>query len=218
MTVVLPNDLRCWLCAWQLTEASAIRANRDSRQPTCSDCARIRYGPSPPLNPPPRPRRPGHDEVAQRILGAIEGSVPDLLAETHHFIEVLVRRAPTLATARRFTAAFGMHPSSLQSRFARAGLPSLKDYLAMVRLIYAARYFEDETATCGLVAYRLDYSSPQSFNRHVKARLGVLASEFRGIGFEEMLTRFMTTLIEPYRGRLPHFSPSPRRFPASVDK
>ena len=135
----------------------------------------------------------------------------DLPTDTRHFLEVLVRRAPSICSARQLATAFGMHPSSIQSRLARAGLPSLKDYLAMVRLIYAARYFEDATATCGQVAYRLEYSSPQSFNRHVKARLGVHASEVRSIGYEVMLNRFVTTLIEPYRRRLTHFSPSPRR-------
>ena len=211
MTTTPGSGSRCWLCAWQLNAASAVRSERDGRRPTCSDCARIRYGPSPPLSPPPRPRRPDHDEIAHRILSAIEDSLPDLPSETRHLVEVLVRRAPTLATVRRFASAFGMHSSSLQSRFARAGLPSLKDYLAMVRLIYAARYFEDENVTCGLVAYRLDYSSTQSFNRHVKSRFGLLASEFRGIGFEVMLNRFVTTLIDPYRGQLTRFNPSPRR-------
>jgi AraC-like DNA-binding protein len=214
MTARLDSEVRCWLCAWQLNAALAVRSDRDGRQPTCSDCARIRYGPSPPLSPPPRHPRPDHEEIAHRILVTIEDVVPGLPAETRHLIEVLVRRAPTLATVRRFASAFGMHSGSLQSRFARAGLPSLKDYLAMVRLIYAARYFEDDTVTCGLVAYRLDYSSPQSFNRHVKTRLGLLASAFRSVGFEAMLNRFVTTLIDPYRGQLTTFSPSPRRLPS----
>lgn len=214
MTTAIDSGSRCWLCAWQLNPASAVRSERDDRRPTCSDCARIRYGPSPPLSSPPRSRRPDHDEIAHRILSVIEDLLPDMPSETRHLVEVLVRRAPTLATVRRFASAFGMHSSSLQSRFARAGLPSLKDYLAMVRLIYAARYFEDETVTCGLVAYRLDYSSPQSFNRHVKARLGLLASAFRGVGFEAMLNRFVTTLIDPYRGQLTTFDPSPRRLPS----
>jgi len=214
MTGVVSKTMRCWLCAWQLTETSAVREGRDGHKPTCGDCARIRYGPSPPLGSPRPARRPDHDEIAHRILGAIHSSLPTLPSETHHLFEVLVRRAPSLATVRRFASGFGMHSSSLQSRFARAGLPSLKEYLAMVRLIYAARYFEDETATCGLVAYRLDFSSPQSFNRHVKARLGVHASEVRSIGYEGMLARFLTTLVEPYRGQLTQFNPLPRRLPS----
>lgn len=214
MTTALDSGSRCWLCAWQLNVTAAVRSERDGRKPTCSDCARIRYGPSPPLQAPPRPRRLDHDEIAQRILSTIQAAVPDLPSETRQLVEVLVRRAPTLATVRRFATAFGVHSSSIQSRFARAGLPSLKDYLAMVRLLYAASYFEDETVSCGLVAYRLDYSSPQSFNRHMKARLGLVSSEFRGIGFEEMLSRFVSTLIDPYRGQLTRFNPFPRRLPS----
>lgn len=218
MTAIVANVLHCWLCAWQLTETSAIREHRDGRKPTCSDCARIRYGPAPPLNSQPRSKRPDHDDIARRILEVIGDVMNDVPIDTRQFLEVLVRRAPTISSARQFATAFGMHPSSVQSRLARAGLPSLKNYLAMVRLVYAARYFEDATATCGLVAYRLEYSSPQSFNRHVKARLGVLASEVRNIGYEGMLHRFLTTLIEPYRGQLILFSPSPRRLPSMGDK
>jgi len=87
----------------------------------------------------------------------------------------------------------------------------------MIRLVYAASYFEDQRATCGLVAYRLDYSSPQSFNRHVKDRLGLLASSFRQIGFEAMLDRFTTTLVTPHRDRLAHFTPAPQGITASVE-
>jgi AraC-like DNA-binding protein len=213
MTAIGVTSLRCWLCAWPLKATLAVRSDRDGRQATCSDCARIRYGPSPPLNRTPRPRRPDHDEIAQIILRTIDTVVPDLPSETRHLVEVLVRRAPSLATVRRFASVFGMHTSSLQSRFARARLPSLKDYLATVRLIYAARYFEDKTATCGLVAYRLDYSSPQSFNRHLKRRLGLVSSEFRRIGFDRMLKRFVTTLIDPFREQLTKFNPSPSRLP-----
>lgn len=218
MTAIVAHVLHCWLCAWQLTETSAIRENRDGRKPTCSDCARIRYGPAPPIGSQPRPRRPDHDEIARHILQGIANAIPNLSSETRQFLEVLARRAPSLCTARQVATAFGVHPSSLQSRFERAGLPSPKNYLAAVRLIYAARYFEDDKATCGYVAYRLEYSSPQSFNRHVKARLGVLASGLRGIGYDGMLTRFLTTLIEPYRGQLTRFSLQSSRLPSIGEK
>ena len=209
--MTVEQQVRCWLCAWQLSPAATVRSDRDGRKPTCSDCARIRYGPSPPWNNQPRPRRPDHDEVAQSILQAIHHEVPTLPSEVLHFIEVLVRRAPTLGTVRKLAAALGMLPGSLQSRFARAGLPSVKDYLAFVRLLYAARYFEDKSVSCGLVAYRLDYSSPQSFNRHIKSRLGLIASEFREAQFEVMLSRFLSTLVAPHRDKLAHFNPLPRR-------
>jgi AraC-like DNA-binding protein len=203
--------VRCWLCSWHLNPGTAVRSDRDGRKPTCSDCARIRYGPGPPAGFQPSPRRPDHDQVAQAILQAIQQEVPALSAETLHFLEVLVRRAPSLGTVRRLAAALEMLPGSLQSRFSRARLPSVKDYLAFVRLLYAARYFEDKSVSCGLVAYRLDYSSPQSFNRHLKSRLGLVASEFRGSRFDHLLGRFLETLVAPHRATLAHFDPFPRR-------
>lgn len=203
-------QIRCWLCAWQLNPATIVRSDRDGRKPTCSDCARIRYGPGPPWGTQPRRRLPDHDQIAQSILHAIHREIPVLSSELLHFFEVLVRRAPSLGTVRKLAAALGMHPGSLQSRFSRAGLPSVKDYLASIRLLYAASYFADTAVSCGLVAYRLDYSSPQSFNRHIKSRLGLVASEFREGNFEVMLTRFLTTLVAPYRQRLAHFNPNPR--------
>ena len=65
------------------------------------------------------------------------------------------------------------------SRFYRAGLPSPKSYLAGVRVLHAAYLFQNLGLSVADVAYRLDYSSPQSFSRHVNAMLGVTAGEFR---------------------------------------
>src|SRR6266566_5079952 len=58
------------------------------------------------------------------------------------------------------------------------------------------------------VAYRLDYSSPQSFGRHLKAMLGVTAGEFRRrFPFEVSLQRYVDLLITPYRETLRAFCP-----------
>src|SRR5437899_1547555 len=58
------------------------------------------------------------------------------------------------------------------------------------------------------VAYRLDYSSPQSFGRHLKAMLGVTAGEFRRrFPFEVSLERYVDLLITPYRETLRAFCP-----------
>jgi len=199
--------LYCWLCGWRLSEPTVIREARDDRRPTCADCARIRYGP----RPMPRKPRPGRDEVARIIVDAIRQETPSLPPDVHNFFEVLVRRAPDLGSARKLATAFELKPSSLQSRFARAKLPSLKDYLSIVRLVYAAWYFEDRAATCGMVAYRLDYSSPQSMGRHLRARLGLRVSDFRGLGFDLMLERFLATLIRPFHEGLSTFHPFQKR-------
>jgi len=211
MSATAVGTAYCWLCGWHLSEAGVIREERDDRRPTCADCARIRYGPT----PVPRKPRPGRDEVARRIVDAICQETPSLSPDVHNFFEILVRRAPDLGSARKLATAFELKPSSLQSRFARAGLPSLKDYLSIVRLVYAAWYFEDVSATCGMVAYRLDYSSPQSMGRHLRARLGIRVSDFRSLGFDVMLERFMASLIRPFHEGLSKFHPLQKRTASS---
>ena len=58
------------------------------------------------------------------------------------------------------------------------------------------------------VAYRLDYSSPQSFGRHLKAMLGVTAGEFRRrFAFDVSLQRYVDLLVAPYREALRAFHP-----------
>src|SRR5215208_2301902 len=85
------------------------------------------------------------------------------------------------------------------SRFARAGLPSPKNYLAGVRLVHAAFLFETTGFSVADVAYRLDYSSPPSFGRHLRAMLGVTALEFRRrFPFSTALPRFVDLMIIPY--------------------
>ena len=94
------------------------------------------------------------------------------------------------------------------SRFYRAGLPSPKTYLAGMRLVHAAYLFANPGLSVADVAYRLDYSSPQSFGRHLKAMLGVTAGEFRRrFPFEVALERYVDLLITPYRETLRAFCP-----------
>jgi hypothetical protein len=50
------------------------------------------------------------------------------------------------------------------------------------------------------VAYRLEYSSPQSFGRHLRAMLGLTALEFRRrFPFPMALERFVALMMAPYR-------------------
>src|SRR6266567_2114965 len=98
--------------------------------------------------------------------------------------------------------------STLMSRFYRADLPSPKTYLAGMRLVHAAYLFSNPGLSVADVAYRLDYSSPQSFGRHLKAMLGVTAGEFRRrFPFDVSLERYVDLLITPYRETLRAFCP-----------
>jgi AraC-like DNA-binding protein len=85
------------------------------------------------------------------------------------------------------------------SRFARAELPSPKNYLAAIRLLHASYLFETAGLSVADVSYRLEYSSPQSFGRHLRAMLGLTAMEFRRrFPFPVALARFIELMVEPY--------------------
>jgi AraC-like DNA-binding protein len=129
------------------------------------------------------------------ILNALESAPPD----ARLFMEALVRLAPETPTVRRLAERLYVRPSTLMSRFVRSGLPSPKNYLAAVRLLHAALLFETAGLSVADVAYRLDYSSPQSFGRHLRAMLGITASEFRSrFPFPAALDGFVDRLIRPY--------------------
>ena len=137
--------------------------------------------------------------AAARIHGPIFGRLPELPPDARLFLEVLVRLAPDTPTVRRLAVRLHVRPSTLMSRFVRAGLPSPKTYLAAVRLLHAAQLLEDEGLSLADVAYRLDYSSPQSFGRHVRSLLGITSSEFRRrFPFPAALERFLQVMIGPY--------------------
>ncbi len=146
--------------------------------------------------------------VAALILARVLPALRDVPGDTRVFFEALARLAPVLTTVRGLARHLRIGPSTLMSRFHRAGLPSPKNYLAGIRLLHAAYLFQNPGLSVADVAYRLDYSSPQSFGRHLKAMLGVTAGEFRRrFPFEVALTRFVDLLIAPYRETLRAFHP-----------
>ena len=151
-----------------------------------------------------RPASPVTGRVLRRLLPGLQAATP----ESRLFFEALARLAPVLATVRGLARHLRHRPSTLMSRFYRAGLPSPKSYLAGMRLVHAAYLLENPGLSVADVAYRLDYSSPQSFGRHLRAMLGVSASEFRHrFPFEIALSRYVDLLITPYREALRTFRP-----------
>lgn len=150
------------------------------------------------------PASPVAARVLERVMPALQDTPPD----TRLFFDTLVRLAPVIVTVRGLARHLRQRPSSLMSRFYRAGLPSPKSYLAATRLLHAAYLFQNPGLSVADVAYRLDYSSPQSFGRHLKAILGVTAGEFRRrYPFEVSLARFLDLLITPYREALRSLHP-----------
>jgi len=141
--------------------------------------------------------------AAARILAQVLPVLGDASDDARLFLEALARLAPVLTTVRGLARHLRVGSSTLMSRFYRAGLPSPKSYLAGVRLLHAAYLLQNPGLSVADVAYRLDYSSPQSFSRHLKAMLGVTAGEFRQrFPFDVALTRFVDLLITPYREAL----------------
>jgi len=146
--------------------------------------------------------------VAVRILARLVPSLGAATGDVRAFFEAVARLAPVLTTVRGLARHLRICSSTLMSRFYRAGLPSPKTYLAGMRLLHAAYLFANPGLSVADVAYRLDYSSPQSFGRHLKAMLGVTAGEFRRrFPFEVSLERYIDLLITPYRETLRAFRP-----------
>jgi AraC-like DNA-binding protein len=151
-------------------------------------------------------------QPATRAVGRIQqpmlAALPELPPDARLFVEALVRLAPATPTVRRLAERLFVRPSTLMSRFGRAGLPSPKNYLAAVRLLHAALLFEASGLSVADVAYRLEYSSPQSFGRHLRAMLGITASEFRQrFPFDVAMERFLARMVRPYAGTWETFHP-----------
>jgi AraC-like DNA-binding protein len=143
-----------------------------------------------------------------RIQQPILESICDAPPDARLFLEAMIRLAPEVPTVTALAQQLSVRPSTLMSRFARAGLPSPKNYLAAIRLLHAASLFETAGLSVADVAYRLEYSSPQSFGRHLRAMLGLTALEFRRrFPFPFAVERFVALMMAPYREIWRRFHP-----------
>lgn len=140
------------------------------------------------------------DRVALARIREALTPVPD---ETWLFFEALFAASARSGTVADLSRRMQVLPSTLMSRFFRARLPAPKRYLAYARLLRAARLFEDAGHSISDVANALDFSSPQSFGRHVQTFLGIGAGDFRRLyTADAMLERFMAELVHPHREAL----------------
>ncbi len=137
----------------------------------------------------------GHRHILSQLVEDLSGA-PD---DCHHFFEVLFTCSPRIGNIRQLAGQLEVLPSTLMSRFFRAGIPAPKRYLAMARFVRAARLFENSGFSVANIANHLEYSSPQSFGRHIRTLLHMTAGDFRrrydGAG---MFTRFREELVLPY--------------------
>ena len=147
-----------------------------------------------------------HD--AARILGPVLADLAESPSDTRLLFQAMIRMAPETPTVRQLLERIPIRPTTFVSRFLRAGLPSPKQYLVSIRLLYVALLLERPGYSIADVVFRLDYSSPQSFGRHIRACLGMTASEFRRrLTFKLALERFRLTMIAPYLQHLNAFHP-----------
>ena len=124
------------------------------------------------------------------------------------FFETLFTLPAHVCTIRELAEMLDVLPSTLMSRFFRLGLPAPKRYLAMARLVRAAQLFENPGCSIAAAANRMEYSSPQSFGRHVRTLLGVSAGDFRErFDAEGMLQHFRAELVTPHVEALRRLTP-----------
>jgi AraC-like DNA-binding protein len=115
------------------------------------------------------------------------------------FFETIFTCPARVGNVRQLSRQLGVLPSTLMSRFFRANVPAPKRYLAMARLVRVAYLFENRGFSIANVSNHLDYSSPQSFGRHVRTLLHLTAGDFRDCyDGAAMLDRFRAELVTPY--------------------
>ena len=148
------------------------------------------------------------NSVQRLALGLLARDLDGASPDCWRFFRALFLSPPSVCTVRRLADLLGILPSTLMSRFFRAGLPAPKRFLAMARLVRAAHLFENHGFSVANVANHLEYSSPQSFGRHVRTMLHLTAMEFRAeYDGARMLSRFRTELVIPHLGALRRLTP-----------
>jgi AraC-like DNA-binding protein len=148
------------------------------------------------------------DEIRRLALGQLAIDLAGAPEDCWCFFESLFGGGTGMSTVRALARQLSVLPSTLMSRFFRAGLPAPKRYLAIARLVRAARLFENTGFSIANVANHLDYSSPQSFGRHVRTLMGTTALEFRRhYDGEGMLHYFREQLVLPHVAILRQFRP-----------
>lgn len=149
------------------------------------------------------------NDLQRTALGQLSTDLTGAPSDCWRFFELLFSHSPQIHTIRQLSRQLNILPSTLMSRFFRAKLPPPKRYLCLARLIRAAKLFENPGLSVASVANYLDYSSPQSFGRHVRTIMGVSPVVFRqsydGAG---MLQYFRKELVSPYAEILREFKPA----------
>ena len=141
------------------------------------------------------PASPAAGQVLARVLPALR-DVPD---DTRLFFEALTRLAPVLTRCGDSLSTSGVG----QTLMSRSTGGCLTTKLPGRSRLLPPSTVSESRAVSGRCCLSVDYSSPQSFSRHLKAMLGVTAGEYRKrFPFDVALARFIDLLIIPYREAL----------------
>jgi AraC-like DNA-binding protein len=147
-------------------------------------------------------------DITRLALGQLSTDLRGVPDDCWRFFEILFTDQPPLYSVRQLSHQFKIVPSTLMSRFFRARLPAPKRFIAMARLIRAAYLFENPGLSVANVANHLEYSSPQSFGRHIRGLLHTTAVDFRHqYDGEGMFRRFRSELVLPNVATLRNFYP-----------
>ncbi len=148
------------------------------------------------------------EDIQREALGQLAIDLAGVSHDCWRFFEALFLVPAHVSTVRALARRLDVLPSTLMSRFFRAHLPAPKRYLAMARLVRAARLFENPGFSVANIANHMDYSSPQSFGRHVRMVLDMTALQMResydGRGMFEL---FRVSLVIPHLEALRRLRP-----------
>jgi AraC-like DNA-binding protein len=148
------------------------------------------------------------EDIQREALTRLAIDLAGVSSDCWRFFEALFLTPPRVSTIRSFARRLDVLPSTLTSRFFRAGLPAPKRYLAAARLVRAARLFENPGFSVANVSNHLDYSSPQSFGRHLRMIMNLTAHQFRErYDGEGMLDYFRDELVLPFTDVLRELHP-----------
>ena len=147
-------------------------------------------------------------EIDRMALAMLREELDGTAEDCWRFFETLFQMHRPISTVRMLAKALGVPSNTLTSRFFRAKVPAPKCYLAWARLVRAARLLENPGLSLAAASNQLEYSSAQSFSRHIKTLLGVTAGQFRRAhDGRTMLIRFRDELLRPYRTALLELRP-----------
>lgn len=147
------------------------------------------------------------EPIEARALRAIGEDLPGCPEDCWRFFENVWRTdAPHKMKALAWDLA--VHPSTLITRFRRAGLPRPKLYVSWSLAVRAMWMLEDTSVSQLAAGLRLGFSTGQGFEYSMTLLLGMTVGQARQqYTGAALLEHYRASLILPYRETLIGFSP-----------